>query len=568
MRRVAEVRAGLMGAGEEQVPRGLKSARDDNNRALNGTPEGVPLQNSDPVTSVSQAAERIDISAGGAREMQVPFDKLRAGSRLVASILARDDNNKDIGSGAAAGVMLLLDTQGKQIPRSARDDNSERRIEAAGETARRTVPLPSILTSGAPTLMRAGVMPKPTPANLRRFAELPIAHKAINTIKDGWRGCGGGLQPRRGRGYVGRPDPALPPKEGGQRGTRHPEPRIPVPHISQKQGYVGHPMGYPMSVEERIAVLTENLEQPNPEDSFRSMIEQVLEDVLVGGFGAIELDLSGDAQRPLVLWPVDGASIRIRTDWDGNPTSPHYVQATGQFLPNAEIALADEELSYIRLNPRTHTPFGLGKLEVAFETIHEFLGAHRYAARLASNTVVQYALWLQNLTPQHHERLIRWWQDEIEGTGKVPILSAESKPEVLRFGAGTDADLRLQWQEFLIRIIADAFDLPPMVLGLERDVNRNTATTQSDDAFRTAVVPVARLIAEHLTRDVISKRLGWNDLEFVFTDVDAPNELEQAQIQQILVGCGVLTVNEVRRMRGLPPLAESTAGMADAPEMQ
>ena len=99
-------------------------------------------------------------------------------------------------------------------------------------------------------------------------------------------------------------------------------------------------------------------------------------------------------------------------------------------------------------------------------------------------------------------------------------------------------------------MIADAFDLPPMLLGLERDVNRNTATTQYDDAFRTAVVPVARLVAEHLTRDAISKRLGWDDLEFVFTDVDAPNEMEQAQIQQILIGCGVLTVNEVRGCAG------------------
>ena len=442
------------------------------------------------------------------------------------------------------GLSGLMRKPEKQIPRYARDDNADKHIEAAGETARRTVPLPSILAPGAPTLMRAGVMPKPTPANLRRFAEMPIARKAINTIKDRVAGMRWRIQPRQGRMTGSHPFA----KNAKGWGTQSPD------DLS--------------SVEERIALLTENFEQPNPEDSFRSMIEQVLEDVLVGGFGAIELDLSGDAQRPLVLWPVDGASIRIRTDWDGNPTSPHYVQGTGQFMPNAEITLADEELSYIRLNPRTHTPFGLGKLEVAFETIYEFLGAHRYAARLASNTVVQYALWLQNLTPQHHERLIRWWQDEIEGTGKVPILSVESKPEVLRFGAGTDADLRLQWQEFLIRIIADAFDLPPMLLGLERDVNRNTATTQYDDAFRTAVVPVARLMAEHLTRDIISKRLGWNDLEFVFTDVDAPNELEQAQIQQILVGCGVLTVNEVRRMRGLPALAESKAGVADAPPMQ
>jgi len=414
-------------------------------------------------------------------------------------------------------------------------------MAAGAEPARRTVPLPTILAPGAPTLARAGVMPKPTPANLRRFAEMPIARKAINTIKDRVAGMQWRIQPRRGRS----------PQEPAARGD------------FSSDGITMLP-----SAAERIAALTLNFEQPNPQDSFRSFIEQILEDVLVGGFGAIELDLTGDAARPLVMWPVDGASIRIRSDWDGSPTSSHYVQTTGAFTPGQEISLTDEEISYIRLNPRTHTPFGLGKLEVAFETIHEFLCAHRFASRLASNSVVQYALWLQNVSPHHHERLIRWWQDEIEGTGKVPILTVETKPEVLRFAGGTDADLRLQWQEFLIRIIADAFDLPPMVLGLERDVNRNTATTQYDDAFRTAVVPVARLIAEHLTRDAIAKRLGWDDLEFVFTDVDAPNELEQAQIQQILIGCGVLTINEVRRMRGLPPLPDAKAGVADAPVMQ
>ena len=415
-------------------------------------------------------------------------------------------------------------------------------LSTSAEPARRTVPLPSILAPGAPTIARAGVMPKPTPANLRRFAETPIARKAINTIKDRIAGMAWRIQARRGRS----------PEESPSRGDVTSDGLTMLP-----------------SATERIAALTLNFEQPNPEDSFRSFIEQILEDVLVGGFGAIELDLTGDPGRPLTMWPVDGASIRIRTDWDGNPASPHYVQQTLlTFDPEKTIALADDELSYIRLNARSYTPFGLGKLEVAFETIHEFLCAHRFASRLASNSVVQYALWLQNLSPQHHERLIRWWQDEIEGTGKVPILTVENKPEVLRFAGGTDADLRLQWQEFLIRIIADAFDLPPMLLGLERDVNRNTATTQYDDAFRTAVVPVARLVAEHLTRDAISKRLGWDDLEFVFTDVDAPNELEQAQIQQMLIACGVLTINEVRRMRGLAPLPEKQGGLADAPPMQ
>ncbi len=375
---------------------------------------------------------------------------------------------------------------------------------------RRTLALPSIFTAYAPA---NNALPKRTPANLRRFAETPVARKAINTVKDRVAGMGWRIQPRHGRDLQ-----------------------------ELAQG------------EERIALLTGNFEQPNPDDSFRSLAEQVLEDVIVGGFGAIETVATGEPGKPLTLWPVDGATIRVRADWNGRPDSPRYVQETGRFGAREQITLRDDELCYVRLNPRTHTPFGLGRLEVAFETIHHFLSAHRYAARMASNSVVQYALWLQGLNAPQHERLIRWWQDEVEGTGKVPILTADNKPEVLRFGAGTDADLRLQWQEFLIRVIADAFDLPPMLLGLESDVNRATARELNQVVFQTAVVPTARLLAEHLTRDIIAKKLGWDDLEFVFTELEAPDELGLAQLEEILLRNGVLTIDEARRRRGLPPL--------------
>jgi phage portal protein BeeE len=384
-----------------------------------------------------------------------------------------------------------------------------RRLGAGVPEMRRTVALPSILNS----YTRADAIPKCTPANLRRFAETPVARKAINTIKDRIAGMRWRVQPKNGRALAEVP-----------------------------------------GAEERIRALTDNFDAPNPDDSFRSFAEQVLEDMIVGGFGAIEIQRTGDALRPLLMWPVDGATIKMRADWDSRPDSPRYVQATGRYGPEANIVLNDDELSYIRLNPRTHTPFGLGRLEVAFETISAFLSAHRYASRLASNSVVQYALWLQDLPPAQHERLIRWWQDEIEGTGRVPILSVESKPEVLRFGGGTDADLRIAWQEFLLRVIADAFDLPPLLLGLEHDVNRATAGELNDVAFRAAIVPTARLLAEHLTRDAIGKKLGWLELEFVFVDVDARNEREDAEIQEILLRSGVLTVNEVRRMRNLPLL--------------
>jgi hypothetical protein len=431
---------------------------------------------------------------------------------------------------------------------SADNDNHGQSAAGVGDK-RRTLALPSILNTYGP---RGDVLPKPTPQNLRRFAETPIARKAINTIKDRIAGMRWRVQPRAGMQAhrLARPNQARRVQDDTAGGY--------APEALVRDG-AGGGKGTGLDVEQRVRILTECLAAPNPDDSFRSFAEQVLEDVIVGGFGAAELVATGDAGHPLMMWPVDGATIRIRPDWDGSANSVRYEQVTGRFGREGNIRLNDDELMYVRLNPRTHTPFGLGRLEVAFETINEFLGAHRYAARLASNSVVQYALWLRDLTPAHHERLIRWWQDEIEGTGRVPILSVESKPEVLRFGAGTDADLRLQWQEFLLRVIADGFDLPPMFLGLEHDVNRSTAGELSDMAFRSAIVPTARLFAEHLTRDAIGKKLGWSDLEFVFCELESRNELEEAQIQEILLRNGVMTVDEVRQMRGLPAVPSGAA---------
>ncbi|MDE1155879.1 MAG: phage portal protein [Acidobacteriaceae bacterium] len=304
----------------------------------------------------------------------------------------------------------------------------------------------------------------------------------------------------------------------------------------------------------RIASISRALQAPNTSDSFQTLMEQLLEDVLVGGFGAVELELTGDERRPVALYPVDGATIQVNLAWDENPDTMRYVQKQAGMIGSEGVSLLDEELMYVRLNPRTHTVLGLGKLEVAFETITQFLSTQRFAGKLAANGVAQYALWMKDRTPEQQERLLRWWQDEVEGSGHVPVLSCEEKPEVLRFSGGTDADLHLGWQQFLLAMIANAFDLPPMMLGVLGDVNRSTAQEMADEAFQNAVVPLAKLVAEHLSRDVIQKRLGWDDLRFVWSELESRDEMNEVNVQIKLLEAGVLTRNEVRVMRGLPTL--------------
>jgi HK97 family phage portal protein len=384
------------------------------------------------------------------------------------------------------------------------------------EAARVTLALPAM---AGPVHSVGRHLPKASPANLRRFAETPLVRRAINVIKDRIAAMDWQVRVRRD---------------------------VKVENVD--------------AVEERLRALRRTLEEPNDSDSFRTLIEQAIEDALTGGFGAIEMELTGDADRPAMLWAVDGASIRVNARWDGQADSPRYLQAMPGQLETNGVELADHQLMYIRMNPRSFTPFGLGPLEVAFETVNEFLSAHRFAGKLAANTVAQYAIWLNEATPAQHDRLIRWWQDEIEGTGRVPFISTEQRPEVLRFAQGTDADLRLAWQEFLIRMVANAFGLPPIMLGLEADVNRSTATEMADEAFRGAISPLAMLLAEHITRDLFGKCIGWREFEFVFNELSARDEETELAVQVQLLKAGVLTVDEVRLMRGLAPIGRDEPG--------
>jgi len=417
---------------------------------------------------------------------------------------------------------VKMGEQLRQLWTKARRPESSPAIAASAASAdaeRKTLALPSILSPVSNLAQFPGQhLPKPTPANLRRFAETPVVRRAINVIKDRIAAMDWQVRVRRGV-------------------------------QTEKVAFL----------DRKLRALRRMLEEPNPTDSFRTLIEQVIEDALTGGYGAIEMEPTNEPERPAMLWAVDGASIRINARWDGNPETPRYAQVGLGQLESSAVDLRDDQLMYIRTNPRSFTPFGLGPLEVAFETVNQFLSAHRFAGKLAANTVAQYALWLNEASPAQHDRLIRWWQDEIEGTGRVPLLSTEQKPEVLRFAQGTDADLRLAWQEFLIRMVANAFGLSPMMLGLEADVNQSTASEMANEAFRGAIAPLATLIAQHITRDLFGKCIGWREFEFLFNDLSARDELTELETQVQLLNAGVLTVDEVRAMRGLGPLPQQDA---------
>lgn len=372
-------------------------------------------------------------------------------------------------------------------------------------------------------LGRSGVVNqvKPSPSNLRYLSRTPYARRAINAIKE----------PIAGLQWTVRPKA----------------------DFAKSKSAIAD-----------AAVVTACLQNPNQQDSLRSLLEQVMEDALVSGAGVIEQASSSDPVRPLWLWPVDATTVKPIPKWDGRPKSIRFYQSIGYASDNiaADInarPLEAQDIVYMRMNPATDSPYGFGPLEIAYMSVARQLGVATYAANLASNAQPQNLIYAGGATQEEMLAFRNYWRNEVEGQGQTPIIGNTIKPDVMRLHAGSDDALYLKWQVFLIRELATAFGLSPQNLGLESDVNRNTSEVAEDRDWDQAIKPMAHLVASHVNADILAPR--WPHLEFLFEGIDREDEKATADIYTAYYTSNLLTPNEHREKLGMHPLKSPWADL-------
>lgn len=366
---------------------------------------------------------------------------------------------------------------------------------------------------------------KPTPANLRMFGKTVFARRAIQHIKDPIANLKWEVAPKAG--------------------------------ISLNS-----------ELKRQIEIATSCLSQPNYDDSFRSFVEQITEDLLINGAGTYEQQLGGDECRPLWLWPVDSLSIQINSRWSGKDSEARYFQSLGYGNVGGTrgIPLRNDELVYIKLDPCTEHPFGLGPLEVAFAAINRKMGVSEYAGNLASNAQPENLLVFEGMSNEQAETTRMYWRNDVEGQGQTPILGAPggAKITVAKLRGTDDDALFLKYQEMLIREIATAFGISPMTLGIEKDVNRNTSEVTDDRDWDTTIVPKATLISAYITRQSIERHLGFSQLEHKFLGLKREDKEAEAKIYEMEFRSNAVIPDEYRERNGLPPMGNQWGKMTFA----
>ena len=225
--------------------------------------------------------------------------------------------------------------------------------------------------------------------------------------------------------------------------------------------------------------------------------------------------------------------------------------------------MRNDELIYMRSDPSTDTPFGLGWLEVAFNTINRQLATAEFAGNVAGNATPANLLFFKGASAEDIQTVRNYWTDEIEGQGKFPIFGSEDMKSV-QLHATDDKSLLIKYYELLVREIAAASGLSPMNFAIERDVNRGTAEVGEDRDYRQTIIPIASLVTSYLNREVIEGRLGFSQIEVAILGLDREDELATSKVLQNRWSTNSITADEIRSRYGEAPMESVWGKMTKA----
>lgn len=309
----------------------------------------------------------------------------------------------------------------------------------------------------------------------------------------------------------------------------------------------------------KIADLIEN---PNPRgDSWRSFVEPVIEDLLTLGKGGWEY-VPNWRGWPVALFPFNAEFMVVNDRWDGS-----FAGEARYFwipVPRQAIPLKNEEVTLMLLNPSTHRTEGLS----CIETLKQSIEADEAGNEFVRTMLKKYPPpgWL-NLGPTAGPRQVRAVSEKLQtdvlGSGGMLVTAGMEGTEFKSLWSGTSRDNELMaWSHYFAYKICAVFGVSPQDLGLTFDVNRATASEQSDITRESGYKSLLMMVEEYINREIVAK-FGLPEsinMRFTFKELTSKDKMKQVDlVTKVMNGVPVMTINEARMELDLLPVENGDA---------
>lgn len=320
-----------------------------------------------------------------------------------------------------------------------------------------------------------------------------------------------------------------------------------------------------VSVDEKIKANPKDIKAVNdffkniagPNKRFSYFLDMIIEDLLtLDGAAIYNVRDYGDTLR--YLKPIDAATIRLVVDQSGDLLEPP-ADAFEQWIRGKKVAsMTTEDMTYLMLNPRSSSGYGLSPLESLLLVVQSALKSEMSNLSILheGNVPEGFISLPEAWTPQQIQAFQEWFDGLMSGnfafTRRIKFLPGGTGVQYIPTKKPSDMEFA-EFEKWLTIKTCALFGVSPQSIGITFDINKATAAEQSVLVRNESIQPLAHALEDYFN-DVIQKQLGYENLRFSFGGFDAQDQKVEADINQIYIYAGVKTINEARKELNLEPV--------------
>lgn len=299
--------------------------------------------------------------------------------------------------------------------------------------------------------------------------------------------------------------------------------------------------------EKSIEKVKLNLKHPNEDETFTDILGDVVIDLEIYGDAYIEVVKQ---EKYLQLYNLFAPAMRVRVDRHG--TVLGYVMK-GTYPERKDVHFKPEEVIHFRLPNPGNEVYGLSPLESIQLPLEVDLWAQIYNKNFFKNDATPRGhLDLGNCSRAQLERTRQYWNTHMKGAKNAhKTIITEGGAKYSSIGTPPKDMEFLNQRKFNRDEIIAVYGVPPAKIGIFETANRANSKEQDKTFKSETIIPLQRMIAEKINRKLMPK-FGV-PVEFHFNEVDLRDESEQSKVDEVYLEQGVVTVNEIRKRKGLKP---------------
>lgn len=260
---------------------------------------------------------------------------------------------------------------------------------------------------------------------------------------------------------------------------------------------------------------------------------------------------------------VDGSTIKPLIDTYGRVPQPPYAAyqqvvygypyGSSEKKEAKTLGFTLDEISYRPRYPRTFSRYGVSPIETILMKIN--IALRRDTVNLnyyTDGTTPDGGIFTfdkADMTPDEIQQFATLYNDIMAGR-----LKERFKLKFLPKGTYTQTKehkFDIEYEEWMARIVAIAFGVNPQQFIMM--MNRSTGQLQDEQQTELGLAPLENFLSEWFS-DIIQNDLGYHHLKFSYIGEKREDAAMSIRRDVDFVQSGILTIDEVRSQRGMPPI--------------